>query len=202
MTDALALKLSGFMSKGYVIAPAGYGKTHLIALAVGAAVDKQLILTHTYAGVNSIKEKMRNIGVTSDKYLVDTIASWALRLCLSYPQNSEWEMQHPTNSDWKKLYKSCTKLLGKKFIQRIVSSSFSGVYVDEYQDCTMQQHELICALAEFLPCRILGDPLQAIFDFSDEPIDWDKYVYPYFECLGELNLPWRWYKAGSPRGFS
>ena len=65
-------------------------------------------------------------------------------------------------------------------------------YVDEYQDCSNIQHVLISSLADILPCRILGDPLQAIFDFADHPVDWDTSVYPEFiyrgaALLNELN---------------
>ena len=38
--------------RGLVVAPAGCGKTHLIAEAVGHAKGKQLVLTHTHAGVD------------------------------------------------------------------------------------------------------------------------------------------------------
>jgi len=75
MTDSLAVKLANFSSKGYVIAPAGYGKTHLISRAVKESKNRQLILTHTYAGVNSIKQKMRENEVPPTKYHVDTIFS-------------------------------------------------------------------------------------------------------------------------------
>src|SRR3546814_1285181 len=79
-------------------------------------------------------------------------------------------------------------------------STYVGVYVDEYQDCSELQHALVCALAEFLPSRILGDPMQAIFDFDEgKPVDWDMSVYPSFGCLGQLEIPWRWEKAGNPR---
>jgi superfamily II DNA or RNA helicase len=37
MSDNLPEILAKFSSRGYVIAPAGYGKTHLIALAVNEA---------------------------------------------------------------------------------------------------------------------------------------------------------------------
>lgn len=85
MSEDLAIKLNDCTSKGYVIAPAGFGKTHLIAMAVLASSGRQLILTHTFAGVNSIKTKMAGLGVRASQYQVDTIASWALRLCLAYP---------------------------------------------------------------------------------------------------------------------
>lgn len=200
MSEDLAVELSKFSGKGYVIAPAGYGKTHLIALAVKAASKRQLVLTHTFAGVNSIKTKMAALGVPSSKYQVDTIASWSLRLCLAYPKMSCWRVEHPTGKQWNKLYECCTVLIGKKAIRHIVESTYDGVYVDEYQDCSDIQHRLICVLAESLHCRILGDPMQAIFDFGEgKPVDWKVDVYPSFACLGQLETPWRWNNAGNPK---
>ncbi|TXH45250.1 MAG: hypothetical protein E6Q92_03625 [Burkholderiaceae bacterium] len=201
MSEELALKLNDFTTKGYVIAPAGYGKTHLIAMAVKAATKRQLILTHTFAGVNSIKTKMTALGVPSFKYQIDTIASWSLRLCLAYPKTSGWKLEHPTSKQWNKLYECCSGLLEKPFVRRVIAATYAGVYVDEYQDCSDLQHSLVCAFSEFLPCRILGDPMQAIFDFDvDEgkPVDWAVSVYPTFTCLGQLETPWRWKIAGNP----
>lgn len=200
MSDELAAKLSNFAGKGYVIAPAGYGKTHLIALAVKAASKRQLVLTHTFAGVNSIKTKMTALGVPSTKYQVDTIASWSLRLCLAYPQMSCWKIENPTSKQWNKLYECCAVLLGKRSVRQVVAATYEGVYIDEYQDCSDLQHGLVCALADLLHCRILGDPMQAIFDFGEgKPVDWEVCVYPAFTCLGQLETPWRWEKAGNPK---
>ena len=200
MSEELVSKLNDCTTKGYVIAPAGYGKTHLIALAVRASRGRQLILTHTFAGVDSIKVKLNGLGVPASKYQVDTIASWSLRLCLAYPRTSGWKTENPTSKQWNKLYECCSGLLGKKFIRHVVAATYAGVYVDEYQDCSDLQHTLVCALAEFLPSRILGDPMQAIFDFDEgKPVDWDVSVYPSFGCLGQLETPWRWEKAGQPK---
>ena len=199
MSEPLSIKLGECTTKGYVIAPAGYGKTHLIALAVKSSERRQLILTHTFSGVNSIKTKMTALGVPASKYQIDTIASWSLRLCLAYPKSSGWKTEHPTSKQWNKLYKSCSSLLRKQYIRHVVAATYGGVYVDEYQDCSDLQHSLVCALGEFLPCRILGDPMQAIFDFDEgKSVDWDVSVYPTFACLGHLDKPWRWEKAGDP----
>jgi len=197
VTDNLPRKLAEHSSKGYVIAPAGYGKTHLIALAVREAKHRQLILTHTFAGVNSIKAKMNLLGVSSALYQVDTIASWILRLCLSYPKTSGWSTENPSSKQWSKLYESGCDLLEKEFIRNIVCATYTGLYVDEYQDCSEQQHSLVSTLADSLPCRILGDPLQAIFDFADKPVDWGSSIYPHFSHLGDLEIPWRWRNAGA-----
>lgn len=199
MTELLAKTLAEHKGKGYVTAPAGYGKTHLIAESVKASVElqPQLILTHTYAGVDSIRKKMQKMGVPGSKYNVDTIASWSLRFCLNYPITSKWNNAAPTNREWSKLYTACSALLNKPFALHIIQSTYAGLYVDEYQDCSEQQHVLIDSLSENLPTRLLGDPMQAIFDFSDSPVNWKHSVYPQYKKLGELQTPWRWNEAGS-----
>jgi len=47
--------------KSMIVAPAGYGKTYAIALCLSHTKGKQLILTHTNAGVASLKEKIMKI---------------------------------------------------------------------------------------------------------------------------------------------
>lgn len=197
MDEDLPKKLAEFNGRGYVIAPAGYGKTHLIALAVKASPHRQLILTHTYAGTNAIRKKMQSLAIPASTYQIDTIASWALRLCLSFPTTSQWKTEYPSGKEWGKLYAACAALLDRPFAKRFVKCSYSGIYVDEYQDCSTQQHTLVDALTKLLPCRLLGDPMQAIFDFADQPVDWEQHIYPHYELLGQLKKPWRWHLAGA-----
>lgn len=197
MKDDLPRKLANFSGRGYVIAPAGYGKTHLIALTLKESASRQLILTHTYAGVNAIKNKLQGLDVPASRYQLDTIASWALRLCLAFPQTSGWKKEYPTGRDWVDLYGACTSLLSKRFVTHLIECSYRGVFVDEYQDCSKAQHALVAALPDSLPVRLLGDPFQSIFDFADQPVSWEDDVYPNFEQLGELRIPWRWRIAGA-----
>jgi len=185
---------------GYVIAPAGFGKTYLIAEAVSRSADRQLVLTHTYAGVNALRRKMRELKVRHGAFHIDTIASWALRLSLSYASTSTWAVQRPAdNSQWTDMYRACSVLLDNAFIRRIVRASYAGFYVDEYQDCSVAQHAIVLKLARDLPCRILGDPLQGIFDFGGQiPVKWKRDVEANFEPLGQLDTPHRWMRAGAP----
>ncbi len=194
----LATVLSSYNGIGYVVAPAGFGKTHLIAEATARSNGRQLILTHTYAGVNALGGKMRALGVSDKLYRIDTIASWSLRLALSYSATSEWTIERPADNDqWNALYDSCSQLLDCEFIRRIVRCSYKGLYVDEYQDCSTTQHGIVCKLARDLPCRILGDPLQGIFDFAGQnPIYWVQDIEGSFENLGTLNVPHRWIHNG------
>ena len=46
--------------KTLLVAPAGHGKTYTIVESLKYTTGRQLILTHTHAGVASIKEKIKN----------------------------------------------------------------------------------------------------------------------------------------------
>jgi len=184
---------------GYVVAPAGYGKTYLIAESTSRSAGRQLVLTHTYAGVNALRRKMRELRVSERLHHIDTIASWALRLSLSYSGTSGWNTERPEdNEQWSALYEACARLLDCAFIRRIVRASYAGLYVDEYQDCSTAQHGIVLKLARDLPTRLLGDPLQGIFDFEGQaPVDWERDVAGAFRLLGRLDVPHRWMRAGA-----
>ncbi len=182
--------------RAYLIAPAGYGKTQVICQAVALSeTGKQLVLTHTHAGVQSLRNRLRQMKVRSIQYEVDTIAGWAQRIISYYPLNSGIMITNsPKSSEWKIIYQAVSRLLQQKFIRKIIHASYSGVYVDEYQDCTLIQHSLIVGLAEIIPCRVLGDPLQGIFGFdvNDVLVDWNKQVDIEFNKLPNLEIPYRW----------
>lgn len=197
MDDAEQLAAS---RRAYIIAPAGCGKTYLIAKAVTHhAPGRELILTHTHAGVDVLRTKLRTMHASSSSYDISTIASWALRYALAFPKTSGQQSDQPnTDDEWKCAYAACARLLRMKPIQEIIRASYSGVYVDEYQDCSLDQHDFICFLSEILPCRILGDPLQGIFTFRNTTlVDWNQHIEPRFNRLPDLSEPWRW-KNTSP----
>ncbi|MDS9468228.1 UvrD-helicase domain-containing protein [Paracoccus sp. MBLB3053] len=195
----LARALAEHRGPGYVVAPAGFGKTHLIAEATALSDGRQLILTHTYAGVNAIRRKLRTLGVKEQQFHVDTIASWALHLCLSYRHTSGWAIERPAdNEQWNALYAAVGDFLDHEFVRRIIRSSYVGLYVDEYQDCSVSQHAIVMKISRDLPCRVLGDPLQGIFDFGgQQPVDWARDIEGVFAQVGQLDVPHRWAQAGA-----
>jgi len=190
-------------SRGYVEASAGCGKTRLIAAAVARHADGcELILTHTHAGVNAIRRYLRELEADPKRYSLSTIDGLALLVASSYPRASEIDATRPPSGDeWGAVNLGAARALEIPAIVKAIEASFSGVLVDEYQDCSVQQHRLICSLTEHLPVRILGDPLQGIFDFrGNEPIDWDECVAGEFEELPSLETPWRWKNANRELG--
>lgn len=77
--------------KSLLVAPAGYGKTHTIAecLKVTQNIGRQLILTHTHAGVSSIKEKIKKEGIPNSSFEIETISSFAQEFVLSFYMGDE-----------------------------------------------------------------------------------------------------------------
>lgn len=185
--------------RAIVVAPAGCGKTELIVRAIGADTgQRDLVLTHTHAGIRAAAERLRQIRIPSSRYKLDTIAGWALHIAASYPALSGLTDAEPEAAEWNEVYAAAARLLAVPTIQTVLKNSYSGVYVDEYQDCTKDQHSLIRALAELLPCRAVGDPLQSIFDFGGEGlVDWEGDVYGLFDPLPDLVTPHRW--AAAPK---
>lgn len=186
-------------SRAVLVAPAGYGKTEVIARAVGLSQqDRQLVLTHTHAGVRALRDRFRKFNVPPRQFFINTIAGWALTYAQAYPRLSGLSIATPPDDqDWPHVYQAATQLLSHLPIRRVINASYRGLYVDEYQDCTGAQHRLILALAEQLPCRVVGDPLQGIFDFHEPVVDWEKDVFPQFDRLDDLRTPWRW-KSSRP----
>ena len=137
--------------------------------------------------------------VPKDKFRVDTIAGWCLRYAASFPKRSGLTCDTPREHDeWNAVYESAATLISGGAVKDVLAPSYSGVFVDEYQDCTCLQHQVIKAIAAYLPVCVFGDHLQAIFDFRGQrPVDWDAEVFPFFGKIGELNTPWRWKNAGN-----
>jgi len=179
--------------RAVLVAAAGCGKTHIIAESIKFTKGKQLILTHTHAGVHSLRNKLKKLNINPNKYRVETIAGFALRYARSYPVTCAFQILNEDESIiYENLYSAAYNVIKNQAGRKIICTSYSGLFVDEYQDCTLEQHKLVLLLSELLPTRILGDPLQGIFDFREGIVDWSRDINPYFNLLPELSIPWRW----------
>lgn len=185
-------------NRAFLIAPAGYGKTFTIVSCVKRLLCEKpiLILTHTHAGVAALKAKMSKQGVEKDKYKIDTISSFIQRYVLSFCKQSEIGAQEERSFFSNVLDKSII-LFQKPTIKRIFIESYSHLFVDEYQDCTKRQHELIEIFATYIPTHLFGDPLQGIFDFEGNPSVKFPDDFENFQTFYFLTTPYRWTVNGN-----
>lgn len=178
--------------------PAGTGKTHLLAAAAATAAaegKRTLVLTHTNAGVDAIRKRLRRFGVPAALVRVDTITSWAFALVGSYSVIAEvtvGEIPDWTQSD--DYLAGATKVARADAIVDVCQASFDYLFVDEYQDCTLVLHDLVLALAAAIPKTVLlGDRLQAIFTFVGPMATWEEHVLPGFPAFELKISPHRWH---------
>jgi len=181
-----------------LIAPAGFGKTHTIKECLKYTEGRQLILTHTQAGVASIKDKLQKESVSKEKYEVRTIASFTGEYVFSFYHLDDAPDEADDNY-YEFIKNNAIRLFSSKLVQDILKLSYSGIFVDEYQDCNEKQHDLILILASIIPTHILGDPLQGIFNFDkkDKLVDLNNvFQMGRFKKRKELKVPHRWINSG------
>lgn len=196
------MDISTFLSadKSMIIAPAGYGKTYTIADCITSydGNKKILVLTHTHAGVASLREKFNQKHISSSRYHLETICSFALDLTRVFHIN---KAEIPSSSDAGSLFlfavEHAAKILRAGPIKKYISIKYDHLIVDEYQDCTIAQHQMIMVLSDTLKTHILGDPLQGIFGFRRESIvDFSDVSFaPFNDNRQTLDIPWRWNNA-------
>jgi DNA helicase-2/ATP-dependent DNA helicase PcrA len=129
-----------------------------------------------------------------------TIDGWAIRLISTFPQRSghDPEIIDGAPPKYRDIRSAAARLLKSGHISDVVASSYSRLLVDEYQDCSIRQHAVIHYASDVLATCVVGDPLQSIFGFGDDPLaDWDRHVVGRFPIVGELDKPWRWINAGA-----
>ena len=192
------------INRGLITAPAGCGKTHLIAKALthhNASEKPVLLLTHTNAGVVALRARLQKAGVPSSAYRLATIDGWAMRLISMFPSRSAYDpdilnLANP-RCDYPAIRLAAANLLESRHLSDILEANFCRLIVDEYQDCNEIQHCLVWFAAQVLPTVVLGDPLQAIFTFGGAMPEWNNDVCLRFPIAGELTTPWRWKNAGA-----
>jgi len=190
------------VERGLVVAPAGCGKTQLIADALQrhTASKPVLVLTHTNAGVAALRWRLNRAGVKPSEYRLETIDGWAIRLVATFPARSGHDPSiiESLEPDYPMIREAASHLLGAGHINDVIVASYDRILVDEYQDCSTRQHEIVSNVSEVLPVCVLGDPLQAIFGFDkhDPLAGWDAHIRDHFTPVGELKQPHRWINAG------
>ena len=200
MDDALRNQAQALMAAlpASVEKPAGTGKTQLVAalaaIAAGAG-SRTLVLTHTHAGVDAIRQRLIAFGVPKSQVHVDTIAGWAFDLARSYPTISGITIDDAPNwTQTPEYLKGAIRVAKAEAIVEMHAASFDYFIVDEYQDCITEQHDLVLAIAAAIPKTcVLGDRLQGIFGFKGQTlVNWEKQVAPHFPIHEQAHVPHRW----------
>jgi hypothetical protein len=190
--------------RGSVTAPAGCGKTQLIADTVGQHTETKpiLILTHTNAGVAALRTRLQRAGVPSTTHRITTIDGFAMKLIGKFPMRSGHNPRileiNDAANDYPAIRDAAWRLLQAGHANDALRATYSRLLVDEYQDCNLAQHSIVAWAAQELPTCVLGDPMQAIFGFAhNRLVNWATDVEVQFPAIGNLQTPWRWRLAGT-----
>jgi len=178
-----------------VVMPAGAGKTHLLSAAAKSVVDRSgrvLVLTHTNAGADAVKTRLRTFGLLSDVAVL-TLSAFAFRLACAYPELGQIKTPRVMDPAQSTAYvEAAIRIASSRHIGAVLAASYTHLLVDEYQDCNEMQHALILAIRSAVPATgVLGDPLQAIFGFNERLADWDA-VLTQFPLHSSDPQPHRW----------
>jgi hypothetical protein len=190
------------IDRGIVTAPAGCGKTHLVADALMRHTGSKpiLVLTHTNAGVAALRSRLDRKNVPASRYRLYTIDGWAIRLVKTFPRTSAIDppalLLHDRKRDYPLIREAAWRLLHGRHIDDVLRATYDRIIVDEYQDCSQRQHGIVCNAAIALRTVLLGDPMQAIFGFGDPLPDWNTEVCQHFPVVGQLCTPHRWICVG------
>lgn len=189
------------ISRGSITAPAGCGKTALIAEALSRHREsgRILVLTHTNAGVAALRERLKDGGVPATRYRLATIDGWTMHLIATFPARAGHSPAIITSAkpNYDAIHAAAWNLLLAGHVDEVIASSYSRMFVDEYQDCSPTHHAIVKRLSELIPTAVLGDPLQAVFGFRPGSVVTWADVQDWFAPAGELHTPWRWINAGA-----
>lgn len=186
-----------------IIAPAGHGKTEMIVDIVEHSKGKQLLLTHTNAGVDALINRLKKRNISKEKYFVTTIAAFCIRWCMSYNNTGKFNkslspfVREEAKEYYAQLYIGAKTIFEKSWAGVVLKATYEGVIVDEYQDCIQDQHEIFVNINKFLPVIVLGDPMQGIFEFAGELVNWSNIP---FNIVNIETRPWRWMKSNPELG--
>ena len=145
------------IERGSITAPAGCGKTQLIAETLIAHRQSKpiLVLTHTNAGVAALRARLRRAGVPNSAYRVSTIDGFSMRLIAKFPARSGHNPQilqlHQPNTDYPAIRHAAMLLLQAGHLAQPLRATYARLLVDEYQDCNVVQHAIVSGLAQVLP---------------------------------------------------
>ncbi len=156
-----------------------------------------LVLAHTNAAVGEVRRRSHAEGLRLDATTFDALAFGIVR---DYSDIVGLEPGfRPGDGPHDVSFARLCELLGELLTQApsvaaALSARYPLVICDEHQDASQAQHNAVAALAEAgARVRLLGDPLQAIFEDSSTQ-GWEATA-SWASLGGELTVPRRWSDA-------
>jgi hypothetical protein len=187
-----------------VEAPAGCGKTYeAVDLACDLAKDLKdhqhvLLLTRTNAAKNEFNRRSA-VQTGANRVRISTIDSFLLEVCTPYTSalNLPCPLRNAVatgQTSFSDVAKAVFQLLKRApIVAAVLAERFPVLLLDEHQDASVEQHEIVCAIVSGSDSRVrfFGDSMQAIYDFSSPPISLED-LKKGVDVVCELSTPWRW----------
>ena len=183
-------------------AAAGCGKTWTaakFAKEMSSRLDHQrvLLLSHTHGACGEFHRRCAGPGLridveTCDSFALKVVGPYATALGLPFP------LDHLVGRDgvsFETIRSKAADLVGRSpTIARLISARYPVIILDEHQDASLTQHELVMTLMEVggSRLRVFGDPMQALHSGDGEHhVDWDA-LWSGCNDRRELTEPKRW----------
>lgn len=195
--EALRERIAGPEPILLIEAPAGHGKTEEAVVAAARVAEdlpqglEVLFLTHTNGARETFNRRLgraRAVMKTIHSLAAEVVELYAAPLGLPRPLQPFHD--RPSFDDMLRLARD---ILGRRpEVARGLALRHPFLLVDEYQDCSRDQHALVQTIAAAAPTRLrlFGDDLQGIFEFTELQIEW-KELTKLHPTLS-LKTPWRW----------
>lgn len=161
--------------RAVVLAPAGTGKTEVVAGRLRHLIDAEgappgsglLVLSFSNNAVGEIKRRTRLERAAGLAATISTFDAYATRLLATCDPDGDWD-----SAGYEGRLREAARLLAANEEAQAIVGEYRHVIVDEVQDLVGDRAEFVDALLRALPqdagFTLLGDPAQGIFDFQLE----------------------------------
>lgn len=118
------------IQRGSITAPAGCGKTQLIADALARHHGSKpvLVLTHTNAGLAALRARLEKAKVPTAKYKIATLDGFAMRLIGKFPMRSGHDPKILEVSNPKADYPAIRSASARLMASHAVSEAMPATY--------------------------------------------------------------------------
>ena len=158
----------------FALSSAEYFATGAVDVLQKNGKDSILVLTHTNAGITSIREKFKKESVQTKNVTICTIAGFLQKIVHSLT-NAPILQREGQYDFYSQLYVTALDLFKKnnQILRNTIENSYKYIFVDEFQDCNRSQYEIVRIMSKWnVRVHMLLDSLQTIFNFDTDHPDY------------------------------